>query len=82
MNLFECIFTKEDFFEIVVVSVLLYGCSTQNLTKGFAKKIDGNHNNIVYTAGTSDSVKDPYATIFLRKKLSFEERNQMHINYK
>ena len=33
---------KHNFFQAVVVSILLYGCTTSTLTKRIEKKIDGN----------------------------------------
>ena len=33
---------KHSFFQAVVVSILLYGCTTWTLTKWFEKKLDGN----------------------------------------
>ena len=33
---------KRDFFQTVVVSILLHGCTTWTLTKDIAKKLDGN----------------------------------------
>ena len=34
---------KRSFFQAVVVSILLYGCTTWTLTKRLEKKLDGNH---------------------------------------
>ena len=34
---------KHSFFQVVVVSILLYGCTTWTLTKQLKKKLDGNY---------------------------------------
>ena len=34
---------KHNFFQVVVVSILLYGCTTWTLTKHMEKKLDGNY---------------------------------------
>ena len=34
---------KRNFFQAVLVSILLYGCTTWTLTKRLEKKLDGNH---------------------------------------
>ena len=33
---------KSSFFQVVIVSILLYGCITRTLTKRLEKKLDGN----------------------------------------
>ena len=38
---------KHSFFQAVVVSVLLYGCTTWTLTKRLEKKLDGNYTRIL-----------------------------------
>ena len=38
---------KHSFFQAVVVSILLYGCTTWTLTKGLEKKLDGNHTRML-----------------------------------
>ena len=38
---------KRSFFQAVVVSILLYGCTTWTLTKRLEKKLDGNYTRIL-----------------------------------
>ena len=38
---------KRSFFQAVVVSILLYGCTTWTLTKRLAKKLDGNYTRML-----------------------------------
>ena len=38
---------KRSFFQVAVVSILLYGCTTWTLTKRLEKKIDGNYTRIL-----------------------------------
>ena len=38
---------KRSFFQAVVVSILLYGCTTWMLTKRMEKKLDGNHTRML-----------------------------------
>ena len=38
---------KRSFFPAVIVSILLYGCTTWTLTKQLEKRLDGNHTNAV-----------------------------------
>ena len=39
--------TKRSFFQIAVVSILLYGCTTWTLTKRLEKKLDGNYTRML-----------------------------------
>ena len=39
---------KRSFFQAVVVSILLYGCTTWTLTKRLEKKLDGNHTRMFW----------------------------------
>ena len=39
---------KRSFFQAVVVSILLYGCTTWTLTKRLGKKLDGNYTRILW----------------------------------
>ena len=38
---------KRSFFQAVVVSILLYGCTTWTLTKWMEKKLDGNYTRML-----------------------------------
>ena len=38
---------KRSFFQAVVVSILLYGCTTWTLTKRLKKKLDGNYTRML-----------------------------------
>ena len=38
---------KRSFFQAVVVSILLYGCTTSTLTKQMEKKLDGNYTRML-----------------------------------
>ena len=38
---------KSSFFQVAVVSILLYGCSTWTLTKRLEKKLDGNYTRML-----------------------------------
>ena len=38
---------KRSFFQAALVSILLYGCTTQTLTKQMAKKLDGNYTRML-----------------------------------
>ena len=38
---------KRSFFQAVVMSILLYGCTTWTLTKGLEKKLDGNYTRML-----------------------------------
>ena len=38
---------KRSFFQAVVVSILLYGCTTWTLTKRLVKKLDGNYTRML-----------------------------------
>ena len=38
---------KRSFFQTVVVSILLYGCTTLTLTKRLEKKLDGNYTRML-----------------------------------
>ena len=38
---------KRSFFQVAVVSILLYGCTTWTLTKWLEKKLDGNYTRIL-----------------------------------
>ena len=40
---------KCSFFQAVIVSILLYGCTTWTLTKRMAKKLDGNYTRMLRT---------------------------------
>ena len=40
---------KRSFFQAVVVSILLYGCTTWTLTKRLEKKLDGNYTRMLRT---------------------------------
>ena len=39
---------KRSFFQAVVVSILLYGCTTWTLTKRLEKKLDGNYTRMLW----------------------------------
>ena len=39
---------KHSFFQAVVVSILLYGCTTRTLTKRLEKKLDGNYTRMLW----------------------------------
>ena len=39
---------KQDFFQAMAMSVLLYGCTTWALTKRMEKKLDGNHTRMLH----------------------------------
>ena len=39
---------KRDSFQTVVVSILLYGCTTWMLAKCMEKKLDGNYTRMLY----------------------------------
>ena len=55
---------KQDFFEAVVVSVLLYECTTWMLTKRMEKKLDGNYSQrlraFLYKYQKQHSTKELY----------------------
>ena len=38
---------KRSFFQVAVVSILLYGCTTRTLTKRLEKKLDGNYTRML-----------------------------------
>ena len=38
---------KQDFFQVIAASMLLYGCITRTLTKSIKKKLDGNYARIL-----------------------------------
>ena len=38
---------KRSFFQAVVASILLYGCTTWTLTKRLEKKLDGNYTRML-----------------------------------
>ena len=38
---------KRSFFQVAVVSILLYGCTTWTLTKQLEKKLDGNYTRML-----------------------------------
>ena len=38
---------KQDFFKVVAMSVLLYGCTTETLTKSMEKRLDGNYTQML-----------------------------------
>ena len=38
---------KRSFFQVAVVSILLYGCTTSTLTKRLEKKLDGNYTRML-----------------------------------
>ncbi len=38
---------KQDFFQAVAMSVLLYGCTKRTLTKRVEKKLDGNYTRML-----------------------------------
>ena len=38
---------KRSFFQVAVVSILLYGCTTRTLTKRLKKKLDGNYTRML-----------------------------------
>ena len=38
---------KHSFFQVVIVSILLYGCTTWMLTKRLEKKLDGNYTRLL-----------------------------------
>ena len=40
---------KQDFFQTVAVSTLLYGCTTSTLTKCIEEKLDGNYTRMLET---------------------------------
>ena len=39
---------KHSFFQVAVVSILLYGCTTWTLTKRLEKKLDGNYTRMLW----------------------------------
>ena len=39
---------KRGFFQVAVVSILLYGCTTWTLTKRMEKKLDGNYTRMLW----------------------------------
>ena len=61
-----------NFFQAVVVSVLLYGCTTWTLTKCIAKKLDGNGKKKYWTNPGSNTPRNSCctATYLLSLKLS------------
>ena len=65
---------KLSFFQAVVVSILLYGCTTWTLTKHIEKKLDGNYtiNNILLEAASHKAAVWPpppiTKTIKIRRK--------------
>ena len=53
---------KRNFFQGVVVSILLYGCTTWTLTKRLLKKLDGNYTRMLRAILTSASGNTPQST--------------------
>ena len=63
---------KHSFFQAVVVSILLYGCSTWTLTKRVEKKLDGN-----YTSNFEQVLEvTPHKTPTVRPPSSHHENYQ------
>ena len=48
-----------EFFQVVAVSVLLYGCTTWTQTKVLEKKLDGKYIRMLYTVLKNSSMKYP-----------------------
>ena len=46
---------KENFFQVVAISVLLYGCTTWTLMKYLEKKLDGNYTRILHWTNPGSS---------------------------
>ena len=64
---------KRSFFQAVVVSILLYGCTTWTLTKRLEKKLDGNYTRMQYwtSPGGNTPQSTNYTTTYLpSRKLS------------
>ncbi len=56
---------KHSFFQAVVISILLYGCTTWTLTKRLKKKQDGNYTRIlrlliIWKSDLSDKMKSSF----------------------
>ena len=64
---------KCSFFQAVVLSILLYRCTTWTLTKRLEKKLDGNYNKMQYwtsPGGNTPQGTNYTATCLPSRKLS------------
>ena len=64
---------KRSFFPAVVVSILLYGCTTWTLTKRLEKKLDGNYTRMlraILNSGNTPKDTNYTATCLPSRKLS------------
>ena len=68
---------KQDFFQAVAVSILLYGCTTWSLTKCMEKKLDGNYTRMVH-AILNESWKQSFPQIAAAQLLTFHLKNHEH----
>ena len=50
---------KRSFFQVVVMSILLYGCTTWTLTKHVEKKVDGNYTRMLWAILNKSWRKNP-----------------------
>ena len=63
---------KRSFFQVAVVSILLYGCTTWTLTKQMEKKLDGNYSRMLRTSLDGNTPQNSCftATYIQSRKLS------------
>ena len=57
---------KRNFFLAVVVSILLYGCTTWTLTKWLEKKVDGNYTRMLRAIMNKLLVATPHKALTIR----------------
>ena len=50
---------KRSFFQVAVVSILLYGCTTRTLTKRLEKKQDGNYTSMLQAILKAPTIRPP-----------------------
>ena len=69
---------KRSFFQEVVVSILLYGCTTWTLTKRLEKKLDGNYTRMLWAIlNKSWQQPDKASTCLPSRKLSKLDKPDM-----
>ena len=71
---------KRSFYQTVVVSILLYGCTTWTLTKRLEKKLDGNYTRILRAILNKSWRQHPHKAPTIRPPASHHENYSSQMN--
>ena len=72
---------KRNFFQAVVMSILLYGCTTWTLTKHMEKKLDGNYTRTLRTILNKSWRQQPHKAVAVRPPKTIQFTRTRHTGH-